>query len=300
LTPEEFVKAGDELVFKCPTWSWESGDPSKIRNILPSDKQFLITRNVPCSERVQEMEATFGGETMEIMEIANITLSSDQQQQEGWLISHVTKKNEGATLEEEFDFVTTNEEGENEIITSTQFQATSISTKEEPEQQLPNTTNNNIDEDEYGDMADLEDDTLLEDEATAANKKEDNIRRVRTYDISITYDKYYQTPKVWIFGYSPSGTPLTSNEMFQDVMQDYVQRTVTVEDHPHLSGAHHLSIHPCQHAAVMKNIVRNLSKGITAPTVEMYLFIFLKFVSSIIPTINYDFTFEVSASTKKD
>jgi len=300
LTPEEFVKAGDELVFKCPTWSWESGDPSKIRNILPSDKQFLITRNVPCSERVQEMEATFGGETMEIMEIANITLSSDQQQQEGWLISHVTKKNEGATLEEEFDFVTTNEEGENEIITSTQFQATSISTKEEPEQQLPNTTNNNIDEDEYGDMADLEDDTLLEDEATAANKKEDNIRRVRTYDISITYDKYYQTPKVWIFGYSPSGTPLTSNEMFQDVMQDYVQRTVTVEDHPHLSGAPHLSIHPCQHAAVMKNIVRNLSKGITAPTVEMYLFIFLKFVSSIIPTINYDFTFEVSASTKKD
>ena len=300
LTPEEFVKAGDELVFKCPTWSWESGDPSKIRNILPSDKQFLITRNVPCSERVQEMEATFGGETMEIMELATMTLSSDQQQQEGWLISHVTKKTNGVTIEEEFDFITTNEEGENEIITSTQFQATSIGMKEEPEQQLPNPNNNDDDEDEYGDMADLEDDTLLEDEATASTKKEDNIRRVRTYDISITYDKYYQTPKVWIFGYSPSGTPLTSHEMFQDVMQDYVQRTVTVEDHPHLSGAPHLSIHPCQHAAVMKNIVRNLSKGITAPTVEMYLFIFLKFVSSIIPTINYDFTFEVSASTKKD
>ena len=26
LTPEEFIAAGDELVFKCPTWSWESGE----------------------------------------------------------------------------------------------------------------------------------------------------------------------------------------------------------------------------------------------------------------------------------
>ena len=39
LTPEEFVAAGDELVFKCPTWSWESGDPEKIRSYLPKGKQ---------------------------------------------------------------------------------------------------------------------------------------------------------------------------------------------------------------------------------------------------------------------
>ena len=26
LTPDEFVQAGDELVGKCPTWAWESGD----------------------------------------------------------------------------------------------------------------------------------------------------------------------------------------------------------------------------------------------------------------------------------
>jgi ubiquitin-like-conjugating enzyme ATG3 len=30
----------------------------------------------------------------------------------------------------------------------------------------------------------------------------------------------------------------------------------------------------------------------------MYLFIFLKFISSIIPTINYDFTMDVTASTQ--
>eukprot|EP00960_Hanusia_phi_P075934 768486-Hanusia_phi.AAC.2 len=30
LTPEEFVAAGDMLVYKCPSWSWEAGDPSKV------------------------------------------------------------------------------------------------------------------------------------------------------------------------------------------------------------------------------------------------------------------------------
>jgi ubiquitin-like-conjugating enzyme ATG3 len=42
LTPEEFVKAGDELVYKCPTWSWESGDSKKIKNYLPADKQVRV------------------------------------------------------------------------------------------------------------------------------------------------------------------------------------------------------------------------------------------------------------------
>lgn len=45
LTPEEFVKAGDLLVYKCPTWRWESGEPSLRRSYLPVDKQFLVTRN---------------------------------------------------------------------------------------------------------------------------------------------------------------------------------------------------------------------------------------------------------------
>ena len=39
LTPEEFIKAGDELVFKCPTWSWGRGDPKYARSHLPLDKQ---------------------------------------------------------------------------------------------------------------------------------------------------------------------------------------------------------------------------------------------------------------------
>ena len=42
LTPEEFVRAGDELVYKCPTWQWESGDKKKAKNYLPSDKQVSV------------------------------------------------------------------------------------------------------------------------------------------------------------------------------------------------------------------------------------------------------------------
>ena len=134
---------------------------------------------------------------------------------------------------------------------------------------------------------------------------------MRTYDLSITYDKYYQTPRVWMMGYSAdSNQPLTGEEMMQDVMSDYANRTVTIETHPHVSGPH-ASIHPCQHGAVMKTIVRNLTASsssdeggedggtVKAPSIEMYLFIFLKFVSSIIPTITYDFTQSVTASTAK-
>jgi ubiquitin-like-conjugating enzyme ATG3 len=111
--------------------------------------------------------------------------------------------------------------------------------------------------------------------------------------------------------------PLTAQEMMQDVISDYANKTVTMEPHPHVSGPQ-ASIHPCQHGKVMKAIVRNLIKATDTdkvvqqegdeaaaamqpqgPSVEMYLFIFLKFVSSMIPTINYDFTMEVTADTSK-
>ena len=76
LTPEEFVLAGDELVFKCPTWSWESGDPKHRRKHLPDDKQYLVTRNVPCAERANTCEAAaFGGSTDE----------------DGWFLEEVKK-----------------------------------------------------------------------------------------------------------------------------------------------------------------------------------------------------------------
>jgi ubiquitin-like-conjugating enzyme ATG3 len=279
LTPQEFVKAGDELVFRCPTWQWESGDPKQAKSYLPSDKQYLITRNVPCRDRVSAMEQM-------------LDMQAGEGDNEDWLISHIIQQGEN-NLEDEFDIL----DQEGEIVAKTP----------EPESTAEDAA---AEEDEYADMAGYEDDNVLHDDAAVVEtpQENDNLVRVRTYDLSITYDKYYQTPRVWMVGRSAEGQPLSGKEMMEDVITDYANKTVTIEGHPHVSGPH-ASIHPCQHAKVMKTIVKNLSRKSSkagdgdetiGPMVEMYLFIFLKFVSSMIPTINYDFTMDVQASTQKE
>lgn len=60
ISPEEFVLAGDYLVYKFPTWSWADASPeSKRVNYLPPGKQYLVTRGVPCHRRLDE---NFAGE----------------------------------------------------------------------------------------------------------------------------------------------------------------------------------------------------------------------------------------------
>jgi ubiquitin-like-conjugating enzyme ATG3 len=55
ITPEEFLEAGDFLVYKFPTWSWsDASHPSKRVSYLPEGKQFLVTRGVPCHRRLNE------------------------------------------------------------------------------------------------------------------------------------------------------------------------------------------------------------------------------------------------------
>ena len=120
--------------------------------------------------------------------------------------------------------------------------------------------------------------------------KGDNILRTRTYDISITYDKYYQTPRVWLYGYDEQGQPLSSTQIFEDISEDHAKKTVTIEPHPHLSTPM-ASIHPCKHAHVMKRIIqRAVDSGKREIRVDQYLVIFLKFMSSVLPTIDYDYT----------
>lgn len=55
ITPEEFLAAGEYLVFKFPTWSWADADtPAQRVDYLPAGKQFLVTRNVPCHRRLDD------------------------------------------------------------------------------------------------------------------------------------------------------------------------------------------------------------------------------------------------------
>ncbi|CAG8432806.1 11486_t:CDS:2 [Diversispora eburnea] len=87
----------------------------------------------------------------------------------------------------------------------------------------------------------------------------DKILQVRTYDVFITYDKYYQTPRMWLFGYDEHRRPLTSTQIFEDISQDYAKKTVTIETHPHLNMSL-ASIHPCRHAQVMKKIIEKMNE----------------------------------------
>lgn len=35
-----------------------------------------------------------------------------------------------------------------------------------------------------------------------SNSSDDEILKTRTYDLHITYDKFYQTPRLWLYGYN--------------------------------------------------------------------------------------------------
>ena len=156
-------------------------------------------------------------------------------------------------------------------------------------------------DDSYGDLADFM--------GTGADSVHDpaTVRFVtavsneyRTYTINIVYDNVYRTPRVYLNGYDSSvGTPLTHNEMMEDIVQDYVSKTATIERHPHYSAAPLVSIHPCRHAQTMKRIIDTMSENGKPPGVELYMFIFLKFIASMIPTIDYDMTLSVAVSESK-
>jgi len=33
------------------------------------------------------------------------------------------------------------------------------------------------------------------------SESDSGVLQTRTYDLNITYDKYYQTPRLWLYGY---------------------------------------------------------------------------------------------------
>lgn len=62
----------------------------------------------------------------------------------------------------------------------------------------------------------------------------------------VTYDTYYSTPRVWLFGYDADHEPLKGAAWQQDFSPEHVNKTVTYEAHPH-EGFSSPSIHPCKY-----------------------------------------------------
>lgn len=213
LTPEEFVAAGDHLVHKCPTWQWAAGDETKAKPYLPKDKQFLITRSVPCYRRCKQMEYV-GEET--------IVEDDGDSGEGGWVETHHFDSATGLKLEEKLSEMTMD----------------GGACKEEPEDApeemvTPENTHNedgdddDDDDEEACDMEEFAESGMLEkmDPATAVRApkpepvaaksssgakgeegEDDGIVKTRTYDLHITYDKYYQTPRLWVVGYDEVGS----------------------------------------------------------------------------------------------
>mmetsp|Transcript_2289 Transcript_2289/g.5434 ORF Transcript_2289/g.5434 Transcript_2289/m.5434 type:complete len:294 (-) Transcript_2289:83-964(-) len=253
LTPQEFTEAGELLVYKCPSWTWQAGDSSRAVKYFDKTKQFLLTRNVPCYQAPKED--------------ADQTNRPESVVEDDWVLSAAKAKGDDDEIEE--------------ITVGTQKVDTA----------------DNDDDDDDDDIPDMEtwenDSNVADSEAhSGLALAEDNVLKTRTYDISITYDLYYQTPKVWLFGYDENLQPLKPEQVLSDISQDYANKTVTIDTHPHL-GVTCAFIHPCQHAAVMKKIIGRLLEAGKAPRHEQYLLLFLKFISSVIPNIEYDFTFEM-------
>ena len=53
--------------------------------------------------------------------------------------------------------------------------------------------------------------------STSAQSHQDaaeGILRTRTYDLLITYDKYYQVPRFWLVGYDEDRQPLPASKVW--------------------------------------------------------------------------------------
>ncbi|KZV73505.1 hypothetical protein PENSPDRAFT_648843 [Peniophora sp. CONT] len=333
ITPEEFVAAGDFLAYKFPVWTWEKGDASKTRDYLPADKQYLVTRGVPCLRRATSLAYTDADEDAERL----LSFDADSGKGDEWVETHAgrpshmdTGANPGT-----IDDIPDLEGGQDEELASAAGKMNIAVPDDTPD---------------MDDIPDMEEDLEEGDDAAAAPSKpaaaaaegleastievaKGNLLQVRTYDVMITYDKYYQTPRIWLLGYDENRTPLTPPQIFQDVSADHAFKTVTIEGFPHSASLQAASVHPCKHASVMKKVIERMNAGVVEEQkaaqrkasgkdskggkkwlfrrtsgqgkaaevpegdeevegmrVDFYLVVFLKFIASIVPTIEVDST----------
>ncbi|XGW29178.1 hypothetical protein V3C99_008745 [Haemonchus contortus] len=268
LTPEEFVVAGDHLVHHCSTWKWsKAADPNRSRSYLPADKQFLIVRNVPCHKRCRQMEYDSSQEKILSSEEIGAEDGFAGDEDSGWVDTHHFAHDSGEMGsvelgEKRSEHVNSNDDDDGD----------------EPAMDLDEFV-------ESGGLEDIDPNRYVSPQAVTVAE----VERPRTYDLHITYDKYYQVPRLFLMGYDENRKPLTVQETYEDFSADHAHKTITVEAHPHID-CDMPTVHPCRHAEMMKRLLDQLAENGKELGVHEYLLIFLKFVQTVIPTIEYDYT----------
>ena len=261
LTVAEFIEAGDALVFKFPTWQWTGARDKKLeKEYLPNDKQFLVTRHVPCEQRVADLDRGVGVEV-----------------------------SAGAGSEGECWTLTGRDDRKSESSEGKISQAP-ILTLVEDYRGGKDDGLSRLDRELLGERGE---EVVVR---RVAEDEEDRASHMRSYDLSITWDKFYQTPRLWLRGFSASGEPLGERGVREDVLGEYASKTVTMEPHP-ATGELTASIHPCRHAEMMKRVIDTWKEKNLPVRPDLSLFVFLKFISGVVPTINYDFTFDLEMNS---
>lgn len=112
ITPEEFVAAGDFLTGHCPTWQWAHVAHAKAcKDYLPRERQFLVTKNVPCSKRCRHLMDSLKDNQERVVE--------EETGDGGWVDTHFSSSASGSSAltsngQLQVDMIDVNEENEEE------------------------------------------------------------------------------------------------------------------------------------------------------------------------------------------
>ena len=124
----------------------------------------------------------------------------------GWVDTHHFQESEGGGLEEAVK----------EMVLEEPPAEADVSDGEEA-----------IDMDEFIESGMLEDDNATVETVKEAGATGGEILSTRTYDLNITYDRYYQTPRLWLFGYSEDFAIKTKR--VEDAIQETTEKKAELE-----------------------------------------------------------------------
>ena len=270
LTPEEYVKAGDYLVMKCPTWKWCSAKENMVNKYLPKDKQYLLTR---VRSKLRASDYLKKNNTKEKL-IEGDWVDADLE------FKPKTENKKAVALD--LDDLEEKDKNKVEVAANLDDQDEDFVIEGEEEKPEPKKETKKDNDFEIVDEDDLKD------------KKEDaGVVKTREYEVTITYDLYFFVPRMWLMGYNEKGIPLTDEEMKEDVMPEYRNKTCTIETQP-CTGLRNISVHPCRHSLLLQKMIKDFQNSGKKLEIEQSILLFLTFLQSVVPTVQYDFTMDIS------